>query len=331
MRHSFNVYLNQRLTEGFPHKLSPNLPRHFLKVPFPGNQHLNPAGDPDLPLTNRLNFISVEVGNSVSDAKSKKDYCKMEDAEHKSKKRKRKHTTEVVETEVPEIPANDARNVPRSVNGSAKSEPHKKKKKIHQGQDRVGLRGGNSSKNFSDRPTKAKFAEEDSIEKELKEEDETAALASRDALGEENHIEVASLETEPGVEEERFATMIKHGNDAPAETDVPSASVLKLPSTGSDPENFRDLNLSSKTLQAIEDMKFEKMTEIQQRGIPPLLAGRDVLGAAKTGSGKTLAFLIPYGLLLLVFCLQSWFLLSSDNESYDSAVEMLSALRFKPR
>jgi ATP-dependent RNA helicase DDX18/HAS1 len=48
------------------------------------------------------------------------------------------------------------------------------------------------------------------------------------------------------------------------------------------------------------------MTEIQRRGIPPLMAGKDVLGAAKTGSGKTLAFLIP-------------------------AVEMLSALRFKPR
>ena len=59
-------------------------------------------------------------------------------------------------------------------------------------------------------------------------------------------------------------------------------------------------------MQAIDDMKFGTMTEIQQRGIPPLLAGRDVLGAAKTGSGKTLAFLIP-------------------------AVEMLSSLRFKPR
>ncbi|KAK3048368.1 ATP-dependent RNA helicase, partial [Coniosporium uncinatum] len=47
------------------------------------------------------------------------------------------------------------------------------------------------------------------------------------------------------------------------------------------------------------------MTEIQQKAIPPLMAGRDVLGAAKTGSGKTLSFLIP-------------------------AVEMLHSLRFKP-
>jgi len=88
--------------------------------------------------------------------------------------------------------------------------------------------------------------------------------------------------------------------------ELPSTSALSLPPSGPDPKTFSDLNLSSKTMQAIEDMKFETMTEIQQRGIPPLLAGRDVLGAAKTGSGKTLAFLIP-------------------------AVEMLSALRFKPR
>ena len=87
--------------------------------------------------------------------------------------------------------------------------------------------------------------------------------------------------------------------------DLPTAATPTLPTT-TNPERFADLNLSSKTLQALEGMGFEKMTEIQQRGIPPLMAGRDVLGAAKTGSGKTLAFLIP-------------------------AIEMLSALRFKPR
>ena len=84
------------------------------------------------------------------------------------------------------------------------------------------------------------------------------------------------------------------------------SSSVSFPPAGLAPRKFTDLNLSTKTMQAIEGMKFDAMTEIQQRGIPPLMAGRDVLGAAKTGSGKTLAFLIP-------------------------AVEMLSALRFKPR
>ncbi|RAL61354.1 hypothetical protein DID88_009490 [Monilinia fructigena] len=83
---------------------------------------------------------------------------------------------------------------------------------------------------------------------------------------------------------------------------------LSLPAVGdASVEKFSELNLSDKTMKAlIEDMKFETMTEIQRRGIPPLLAGRDVLGAAKTGSGKTLSFLIP-------------------------AIEMLHSLRFKPR
>ncbi|OAF68756.1 hypothetical protein A3Q56_03489 [Intoshia linei] len=52
-------------------------------------------------------------------------------------------------------------------------------------------------------------------------------------------------------------------------------------------------NISKQTLDAIEDMKFKNMTEIQHRVVPLLLSGKDVLGAAKTGSGKTLAFLIP--------------------------------------
>ncbi|KAJ7956562.1 RNA helicase [Quillaja saponaria] len=58
-------------------------------------------------------------------------------------------------------------------------------------------------------------------------------------------------------------------------------------------ESFTSLGLSEPTLKAIEDMNFEYMTQIQERAIPPLLLGKDVLGAARTGSGKTLAFLIP--------------------------------------
>jgi ATP-dependent RNA helicase DDX18/HAS1 len=51
--------------------------------------------------------------------------------------------------------------------------------------------------------------------------------------------------------------------------------------------------VSDKTLKAIEDMGFTHMMEIQHKSIRPLLAGKDLLGAAKTGSGKTLAFLVP--------------------------------------
>ncbi|XP_076919777.1 ATP-dependent RNA helicase HAS1-like [Bidens hawaiensis] len=58
-------------------------------------------------------------------------------------------------------------------------------------------------------------------------------------------------------------------------------------------DSFTALPLSEPTLKAIIDMGFQYMTQIQARSIPPLLEGRDVLGAARTGSGKTLAFLVP--------------------------------------
>ncbi|GAO48019.1 ATP-dependent RNA helicase has1 [Saitoella complicata NRRL Y-17804] len=90
-------------------------------------------------------------------------------------------------------------------------------------------------------------------------------------------------------------------------SDLPEAGALLPPPQNDNPTLFSELNLSQNTLKALtEDMKFEKMTDVQARTIPPLMAGRDVLGAAKTGSGKTLAFLIP-------------------------AIEMLYALKFKPR
>ena len=69
---------------------------------------------------------------------------------------------------------------------------------------------------------------------------------------------------------------------------------------------FTHLELSPPTMKGLEDMGFKIMTEVQERTIPHLLAGKDVLGAAKTGSGKTLAFLIP-------------------------SIELLCRLKFKPR
>ena len=116
---------------------------------------------------------------------------------------------------------------------------------------------------------------------------------------EAQHSNAGEDDVDDGAEEDEMDT--NEANGALEETDN-----LKLPSTGPDPTRFEELDLSDKTMTAIQGMGFESMTDIQRRGIPPLLAGRDVLGAAKTGSGKTLAFLVP-------------------------TVEMLSALRFKPR
>ena len=70
--------------------------------------------------------------------------------------------------------------------------------------------------------------------------------------------------------------------------------------------SWDSLNLSHPTREAIKEMGFEKMMEVQARCIPVILQGKDVMGSAKTGSGKTLAFLVP-------------------------AVELLYRTQFKPR
>lgn len=50
--------------------------------------------------------------------------------------------------------------------------------------------------------------------------------------------------------------------------------------------DFELLDVSEFTKKAVKEMGHTKMTEIQARTIPPLIVGRDVLGAAKTGSGN---------------------------------------------
>jgi ATP-dependent RNA helicase DDX18/HAS1 len=82
-----------------------------------------------------------------------------------------------------------------------------------------------------------------------------------------------------------------------------AATPVKAPTAR---QPFSMLELSEPTTKALGEMGFTTMTPVQSKSIPPLLAGKDVLGAARTGSGKTLAFLIP-------------------------AVELLHRLKFKPR
>ncbi|MCH1540831.1 MAG: DEAD/DEAH box helicase [Candidatus Poseidonia sp.] len=56
---------------------------------------------------------------------------------------------------------------------------------------------------------------------------------------------------------------------------------------------FSDLGLSEPLLRAVESEGYETPTPVQLQSIPPLLAGKDVLGIAQTGTGKTAAFALP--------------------------------------
>ena len=57
--------------------------------------------------------------------------------------------------------------------------------------------------------------------------------------------------------------------------------------------SFADLGLTDSTLGALRDVGYELPSPIQEQAIPPMLAGRDVIGQAQTGSGKTAAFGLP--------------------------------------
>lgn len=56
---------------------------------------------------------------------------------------------------------------------------------------------------------------------------------------------------------------------------------------------FAELGLPEPLLQALHDVGYETPSPIQAATIPPLLAGRDVVGQAQTGTGKTAAFALP--------------------------------------
>ena len=107
-------------------------------------------------------------------------------------------------------------------------------------------------------------------------------VAPNEAL--EDHIDEEVVPTKPEAKSEESSENSEFFSDVP----------------------FSSLELSEKTLEVLDNMKFKTMTPIQAKAIPALLSGKDVLGAAKTGSGKTLAFVIP-------------------------VVELLSRLKFKQR
>ena len=56
---------------------------------------------------------------------------------------------------------------------------------------------------------------------------------------------------------------------------------------------FQTLGLCAPILTALEEHGYERPSPIQEKAIPPALAGRDVLGCAQTGTGKTCAFAAP--------------------------------------
>jgi ATP-dependent RNA helicase DeaD len=75
---------------------------------------------------------------------------------------------------------------------------------------------------------------------------------------------------------------------------MPSEEHPVTASTGDeDVSSFAELGLRDELLKALTGLGYEEPTPIQREAIPPMLAGRDLLGQAATGTGKTAAFALP--------------------------------------
>ncbi len=56
---------------------------------------------------------------------------------------------------------------------------------------------------------------------------------------------------------------------------------------------FDELELTEELLDGLDTMNFQEMTPVQEKAIPIILEGRDVVASAQTGTGKTAAFVLP--------------------------------------
>ncbi|KAL8717235.1 MAG: hypothetical protein Q9181_008346, partial [Wetmoreana brouardii] len=193
-----------------------------------------------------------------------KDSTIMEEPGLKSRKRKRKHGTTAADN-VPLPPGKDTANK-HQINGSAVKRA--KKRKHGEGDDQI--------TNMSAVHVQTSGGKSDGHSKGLPEASSTGAE-------QEDNVHVNDGPGEFHVEMEKEQAASPRVADQSMETDLPSTTPVSLPTTSANPRAFKELDLSTKTMQAIEEMGFESMTAIQQMTIPPLMAGRDVLGAAKTG------------------------------------------------
>ncbi|KAK6507251.1 ATP-dependent RNA helicase [Arthrobotrys musiformis] len=212
--------------------------------------------------------------------------------ERASKKRKRKHTGSKNKDTAE---ASEATIAPGPAVEAVASKRDKKAKKQSNGVE---------EKPKKSKKSKAVPVEEPEDENEDEDEEKPEeAWEDEDDNEETEAPEAMDIDNEEVDEDEDNRDNVQL-QDLPDGLENTNLSLPAVEGTGS--RLFKDVNLSENTQKAITEMGFTTMTEVQFETIPPLLTGRDVLGAAKTGSGKTLAFLIP-------------------------AVETLSSLRFKPR
>jgi len=159
----------------------------------------------------------------------------MDSVELQGKKRKRKHSSSKAIKEDSSVPAivSEVKLIKKDKSEKA----HKKSKKVHQSED--------DSEEGIEEPTKQAIGNgvEESLEgaaHEVIEDDDTEEFNDEDIAG---------------------------GEELDLSEDVLGVGALSLPSAGVEAEKFSELNLSEKTMKALEGMKFEKVVLPMRQGI----------------------------------------------------------------
>ena len=89
---------------------------------------------------------------------------------------------------------------------------------------------------------------------------------------------------------------------------------------------FDKLGLCKKVLKGINKAGYEKPTPIQEKSIPIILDGNDILGSAQTGTGKTAAYAIPIIDLLLKSKKSSVLILIPTRELAKQVLDVVHSL-----
>ncbi|KAJ1390870.1 RNA helicase, DEAD-box type, Q motif [Sesbania bispinosa] len=105
--------------------------------------------------------------------------------------------------------------------------------------------------------------------------DKAADLKPKDK-GDERNEEISKMTPEEAAVYRKQLELKIHGKDVPKPV-----------------KSWHQTGLTSKILETIKKLNFEKPMPIQAQALPVIMSGRDCIGIAKTGSGKTLAFVLP--------------------------------------
>ena len=144
---------------------------------------------------------------------------------------------------------------------------------------------------FAKAPAAAEPFEENYVPKKPKK------VRPEQVVAQEGEIAISPVASAPvaAAEPKEAAVSPTPAASKPAATLKPKAAEAKPVVAVEEPTGpvFDDLGLDPNLLQAVKDAGFESPTPIQARAIPPLLAGRDLVGQAQTGTGKTAAFALP--------------------------------------